>query len=163
MHRESSGLQTKMTSNTNNTLAQRVHTLPVELFRTVYDHTFTCDRQTIVVTRPPQQLPVQFHIDRASREQFAKEHYGKTTFVAYDFVALMVWLEKLPMAEKGFIKRIEFLRRSGWKYISRSSAEREVQRLREFEAFEGIAEGVLFNQCVEHSLIDETTKVWISG
>ena len=61
-------------------LAERLQSLPQELFDQIYDEVFTAAAGTEVHIDGRYQPPVQLRVTHASREQFAKSYYGTITF-----------------------------------------------------------------------------------
>jgi hypothetical protein len=61
------------------TLCELVQALPRELYDEIYNLTFTANGGEIHVDKN-YKPPAQLHVNRASRELFAKQYYGNTTF-----------------------------------------------------------------------------------
>ena len=68
-------------STTGKSLPELVQALPQELYDEIYDLTFTADdNATVELRRDSKPFPSLLHVDRSSRDIFAKSYYANTTF-----------------------------------------------------------------------------------
>ncbi|GIZ41701.1 hypothetical protein CKM354_000499700 [Cercospora kikuchii] len=64
-------------------LRELLQTLPQELYNNIYDEVFTAVPSDIVVRKYSYNWPHLLHVDRASREAYAKSYFGLTTFFCH--------------------------------------------------------------------------------
>lgn len=99
-------------------LADLVQSLPPELYSDIYTHTFTAPTNGIVDIEHDRLFPALLHVDRHSRELFAKSYYDTTKFVLhrndkkYDGIdAFERWMDRIPGHHRplvsNFISRID--------------------------------------------------------
>lgn len=105
-HNHTTMSSNRRTPDTFNTLVQRVHNLPPELFNIVQDLTFTPDAP-VVELNDSYQTPRLLAIDQSSRNLFAQRYYGETIFTWTDLRQIVDWIRKIPPSHRAMIKRLE--------------------------------------------------------
>ncbi|PPJ56618.1 hypothetical protein CBER1_01821 [Cercospora berteroae] len=89
-------------------LRELLQTLPQELYSNVYDEVFTAVPNKVVIQRYSYKWPHLLHVDRASREAYAKSYFGLSTFICSGAFEIR-WIRTLCDHHVNFIKELFYL------------------------------------------------------
>lgn len=111
-------------------LTSRVHDLPPELFSRIYEFVTAIEPKLIVKITSTYRPPAILQLDHSSREELAKQYYGRGTvfrFANDDQNIVLVWLRSIPTRFRFLIRRVEVGHeqnsRDGWRKVNALARE----------------------------------------
>ncbi|KAJ9628523.1 hypothetical protein H2203_002423 [Taxawa tesnikishii (nom. ined.)] len=88
-------------------LSDLINNLPPELYIQIFDLTFTPDADIRYIKadyKPPRLL----HVNRQSRQRFAKLYYGENAIFHTNGANGSRWVKSLPQAHRDMVRKIRF-------------------------------------------------------
>jgi hypothetical protein len=92
------------------TMAERVQSLPPELFNKIYEEVFTPPNSEIVKTTLSYRPSHLLAVDSASREKYAQAYYPKTTFDLTLVAWMNTWLSALNKGHRKLVRAVQLIR-----------------------------------------------------
>ena len=139
-------------------LAERVQSLPPELYREVYDYTCTT-RSRVRRINAAYKCPKLLAVDRSSRAKFAGQYYGKDAiFYVSDWTLGRKWLESLAKQHLQLLHQIRC--HFGWMGVKPLTGKETTE---EWRAYVGCFEFAHGNAFEDFGDLLEPDKVYIAA
>jgi hypothetical protein len=102
-----------MSSSSTITLADRMNDLPFELWKMIYDATFTQSRPCMATDMSEwsifQEPCPLLAVDRRSRALFAESYYTETLFIHDCHNRMRRWMASLPKEHRSLLRMVWFI------------------------------------------------------